>query len=266
MFMFFPRNSLLARALIASLLLHAALLGMKRDSLPDSGVPDVPPLVAFLVTEPAEKAQPPASAGIAATAAEPVKRARSEAVPRSKNAVRKITVPDRPSPERPAAHPVPVSESAGLPPDRGTPSVAQDVSPATAENPVSGAGGSQSAGGALAPGGGVSSRPEGDTHAEDIQKYRTMLAMWLSRRVESPGYYPALARARNWEGTTRVVLDFRCLQPEPAAHIGDSSKRNILDEQALEMVRQAVLAVGVPERLKKQDFRISLSVRFDLTD
>ncbi len=78
--------------------------------------------------------------------------------------------------------------------------------------------------------------------------------------------YPALARERGWEGSVEIALDFRRLLPEPGISLAASSGRPVLDEQALEMIRQAARVTEVPERLKGKDFRVLLPVQFSLDD
>lgn len=78
--------------------------------------------------------------------------------------------------------------------------------------------------------------------------------------------YPALARERGWEGTASVALVFDGGEPMPEMSIVSSSGRELLDEQALAMLTQAVRAAPMPEALKGQKFRIELPVTFSLAD
>lgn len=269
----FQQNPPLTRALAVSLLLHAVLLlGVKGNLLPDPAVP-APPLVAFLVAAPEEKAQPSApAAAVTAPAPAQVKRVRPEPPPRSKKAERKITVAESHAPKTPL-HPVlePASEPAsksvsepeptGVPNDSPHPPVPAGSAPVTkpADGKAGAAAGSRHAGDAAA---GQKSFGQEGMRADDIRTYKAMLETQTKRFKR----YPPLARERGWEGTVKVVLDFQRHLPEPAVYVGGSSSRSMLDDQALEMVRRAVQSVSMPERLQKQDFRISLSVRFDLLD
>jgi protein TonB len=96
--------------------------------------------------------------------------------------------------------------------------------------------------------------------ADDMRHYRLSLAS-AARRFKR---YPALARERGWEGTAEITLNVSTLMPGPEAVLVRSSGRNLLDEQALEMIAQAARITSLPEGLKGRDFRVLLPVKFSL--
>ena len=97
-------------------------------------------------------------------------------------------------------------------------------------------------------------------NADDMRQYRLSLAT-SARRFKR---YPALARERGWEGATEVALRVSALLPAPDVELVSSSGRSVLDEQALEMIRQAARITLLPEGLKGRDFRIVLPVKFSI--
>ena len=96
--------------------------------------------------------------------------------------------------------------------------------------------------------------------ADDMRQYRLSLAS-AARRFKR---YPALARERGWEGTAEIALNVSTLLPVPEAELVRSSGRNLLDEQALEMITQAARITSLPDGLKGRDFRVLLPVKFSL--
>ncbi|GHU37039.1 hypothetical protein AGMMS50256_34450 [Betaproteobacteria bacterium] len=100
----------------------------------------------------------------------------------------------------------------------------------------------------------------GGVSADDVRQYRLALRA-NARRFKR---YPPLARERGWEGTVEITLDFRHSGVEPVLSITGSSGKTILDEQALETLRQAVRQTELPEGLKGRDFRMPQEISFSL--
>ena len=98
--------------------------------------------------------------------------------------------------------------------------------------------------------------------AEAVRQYRTSLAISAKRFKR----YPALARERGWEGEVEIVLDFRRTLPGPEVSLASSSGKAVLDEQAVEMIRQAARATEVPDTLKGRNFRMLIPIRFSLDE
>jgi len=96
--------------------------------------------------------------------------------------------------------------------------------------------------------------------ADELRYYRMSLAT-AARRFKR---YPPLARERGWEGTAEVALNVRARVGVSEVVLVRSSGRAILDDQAVEMMSQAVRATALPEGMKGRDFRILLPVQFSL--
>ena len=97
---------------------------------------------------------------------------------------------------------------------------------------------------------------------DDMRQYRLSLAT-AARRFKR---YPALARERGWEGTAEVALAIKVSSSVPEVVMVRSSGRDILDEQALEMVSQAARSTLLPEGLRGRNFRLVLPVKFSLDE
>lgn len=78
--------------------------------------------------------------------------------------------------------------------------------------------------------------------------------------------YPALARERGWEGTVRIEIRIYPQRAQPEAVLLRESGYRVLDEQALDMMRQAVARTEVPEVLQRQGARIAVPVEFALSE
>jgi periplasmic protein TonB len=98
--------------------------------------------------------------------------------------------------------------------------------------------------------------------ANDLSDLRVSLIM-AAKRFKS---YPPLAKERGWEGTVDVVLTYRAHSPYPDVSLAHSSGRTILDEQALETVGRASHATALPVGLRGREFPVSLPVKFGLED
>lgn len=97
--------------------------------------------------------------------------------------------------------------------------------------------------------------------AEGLRQYSISLAREARRHRQ----YPALARARGWEGTVELRIE---ISPgvRPAVELTRSSGYEVLDAQALEMMGRAVLATVLPSSLQGRRFTVPVPVRFALDD
>jgi TonB family protein len=108
---------------------------------------------------------------------------------------------------------------------------------------------------------GVAPARQGEVCADgDVRRYRAALTISAERLKR----YPPLARERAWEGRVEIALDFR--PGEPALSLAASSGHGILDEQALETLRQAVRQTEPPTGLKGRDCRIRQALTFSLVE
>jgi protein TonB len=98
--------------------------------------------------------------------------------------------------------------------------------------------------------------------ADDVREYRVS----LGTAAKHFKHYPELARKRGWEGTAEVAIIGSALLPVPRVALAQSSGRRLLDEQALEIMTQAVRATALPEGFKGRDFRELMPVVFRLDD
>ena len=172
----------------------------------------------------------------------------------SNNHPRVLAVPDQSSSFAVASPPVAsnverdaVAESVVSPPARGS---------------TSGSVGSAVPAGPQGPGPVFQSPGQEGVSAEEVRQYRTSLAI-SARRFKR---YPALAKERGWEGSVEIAVDFRRVRAAPDVSVASSSGRPMLDEQALEMIRQAAHVTDLPERLRGRDFRVLLPITFSLHD
>lgn len=244
--MILPLRPALTRALIVSVLIHASLLLGVTGLVPiRPEAPSMPIQVVMSRARPGEH-QKTVAPSVARPAREPDRpvvapvRPVSPVVPK-KVAVEKMAVAEQPSRD----FIVPASPLPGR----------EVVAPAVAVPATGGRAGSGASNAASA------IRQEG-VGAEDLRQYRTSLAM-AARRFKR---YPALAKERGWEGTAEIALSFNSLLPGPEVLLLQSSGRKVLDEQALEMVRQAARATSLPAGLQGRDFRVPLPVRFSLEE
>ncbi|MDR3055325.1 MAG: energy transducer TonB [Zoogloeaceae bacterium] len=269
------------RALIVSLLAHACLLFGVVRILP--GPADRPAVAAIEVvamnrTVSGEKSVPPPLATVSAAAPAmeeptfgnapvlaPASPSPAPAAIPEESGRRDVPIP--PEIRKPTARKLAVSDSQPkdivVPATASVPLVAEAALTASAA-PQSGAGNSSgdvaqatapvtSSGAVFGQGDGVS--------ADEIRQYRFALGE-NARRFKR---FPALARERGWEGTVEIALDFRHSSVEPVLSVTGPSGRKILDDQALEMLRQAVRQTDLPEGLKGKDFRVPpLEIAFRL--
>lgn len=238
----------LVRALTVSLLVHAGLLLGVTRMLPARLEPSAAAIKVVMNRTLPGAAQPSTTVPDAGRLVSGGVQTKPDA---PKIEAKKLAVPDSPSRDRV----VPPSASS---------TVVQDVakaSPVAAGAAAVPSEGTPSAG--VLPGrNGSSPPPQDGVDAEDVKQYRFALG-GNARRFKR---YPALARERGWEGTVEIALVFRHVHPEPAVSLASSSGKKMLDDQALEMIRQALRQTDLPGRLKGRDFRIVLEVVFSLDD
>ena len=99
-------------------------------------------------------------------------------------------------------------------------------------------------------------------NADDLRQYRMALGL-AAKRFR---HYPPLARERGWEGTVEVALSQQAQAPFPELTLHRSCGRQLLDEQALLMMKQAARTVAIPEGLRGKNFHTKIPVQFSLED
>jgi protein TonB len=105
----------------------------------------------------------------------------------------------------------------------------------------------------------VTAEPPAD--AATLGQYRVQLIS-AARRFKR---YPALARENNWSGNVVVAVTVGA-DGRPDASVRKSSGRPVLDQQALEMFRQAVREVPVPPALRGREFSLEVRAIYGLED
>lgn len=76
--------------------------------------------------------------------------------------------------------------------------------------------------------------------------------------------YPAQARERGWEGRVEVRLVIGTSGTIKSAVIKSSSRYQILDDQALDMVRKSQRRLEIPPALRGREFSVDIPVTFEL--
>jgi protein TonB len=106
-------------------------------------------------------------------------------------------------------------------------------------------------------------RPKGPTD-QDIDAAKGNYGSLLSREFSRHKQYPRMAQIRGWQGTTRVELHIDPNGTVTSSSVRESSGFEVLDKQALEMVRKASPLPLPPEVLRGREFTIVVPVAFRL--
>ncbi|MGQ0545862.1 MAG: energy transducer TonB [Betaproteobacteria bacterium] len=223
-------NRIFGVALLASLVLHALLLGIDFPKAVFSRpVELLAPIVARLI-EPAPPPSPPAEAD--KTELKPGPRPAPEAKPRPAPAPR-VVAPERAvgaAPPLPAPTPAPAPAPSPVPPV-----AAAKPQPAPA-----------------AP----------DPTPSLIAQYRAALLAEAGRHKR----YPPVALDNGWEGEVVVRMAIAADGSLAALEVRSSSGHAALDRQALEMFRKARASVSLPGALHGKPFSMELRAVFNLRD
>ncbi len=242
----------IALALVVSLAIHALILvlipGLRERARAPR--PDPQPLIAHLTAQQPPPAQP--------TRAVDVRKANPEKTPPPERAAAQPVPPSRSPvlepPPRPAETPVvtqtaalvsaPVMPSAQPATQRTTPALVARAVPV--ESPVPPV-------------------PAADTEAIDsasLGQYRSALIA-AARRYRK---YPRVAVENSWEGRAEVRLTIDSNGSIASLSIRTRSGYEVLDEQALEMIRKAKPLAPVPQGLRGKGFTLDLPILFSLKE
>ncbi len=104
--------------------------------------------------------------------------------------------------------------------------------------------------------------PKDEVSPDGVRQYRLNLAR-EARRFKR---YPPLARQRGWEGVVVVVVNTVVGGALPQVDLSQSSGFDLLDQEALELVLQAVHTATVPESLRNRQFGLTLPIHYRLDD
>lgn len=102
--------------------------------------------------------------------------------------------------------------------------------------------------------------PREDVSADGIRQYRLNLA----REARRFKHYPPLARQRGWEGVAVVVVNTVAGADLPQATLSQSSGFDALDEEALDLVGQAIRNASLPDSLRGRKFALTLPIHYRL--
>ena len=109
------------------------------------------------------------------------------------------------------------------------------------------------------PGAGAT-RPAGDADTGTLAQYRLAL-IGAARRYKR---YPAQAMDRGWQGRVEIRLVVGANGTIQSSLVKASSGYEILDNQALDMVKKAKPLTPIPAALRGREFSVDIPVIFDL--
>ncbi len=248
--------------LLASIALHALVfLGLSQREAP------APPAKALLVL----------SARLAPVATAPVEApAPPEPQPRAvpPPAAKPVPTPSpRPAPVNPVLVPAPAAQrNVAAEPVRTAPSEpvpATPAAPAAAAAPDTAVASAKPATGSLgrsmlpAPAGvaiETTAKSGSDADAGTKEQYRLALIV-ATRRYKR---YPALAMEKGWQGRVEVHMVIGANGMLASASIKASSGHEILDNQAMDMLKKGKTTVQIPATLRGREFSIDVPVIFNL--
>ena len=235
---------------LASIALHALVLfGMSRQEAPAPASKAVLVLTARLAPLAAAPQAPPRVAP-----PEPVRPKPAEPVQAP-----------RPAPVTPIATPAPSTQKSA-PAEQAKPAAPETVPqpPAAAEAaaqpsaPVPARAAPQAAPGA--PGTEASARSGSEADAGTLEQYRLALIV-ATRRYKR---YPAIAMEKGWQGRVEVRMLIGANGMVVNASIKTSSGHEVLDNQALDMLKKGKTTVPIPVALRGREFSIDVPVIFNL--
>jgi len=108
----------------------------------------------------------------------------------------------------------------------------------------------------------ASALPPDMPSADGLRQYRLNLAR-EARRFKR---YPVQARERGWEGVVVVVVNTVAGAEHPQVMLSQSSGFEILDQEALELVTQAIRTALIPDSLRGRLFGLTLPIHYHLDE
>ncbi|MBS0335288.1 MAG: energy transducer TonB [Proteobacteria bacterium] len=244
------RDRRVALAILASLLLHAlilylfpGLLDASRSRRPPPG-----PIVARLV-QPQPAAEPPP---VAAAPAQPKPESSLRPVPKPLPAPPVLSAPAPAAAAPSIAVPTPAPRAAE--PAPAAPSAPANPAPAAKAEPAPGQAAPAAA--VAPPSAGESADPA------TVGQYR-IAVIAAARRYKR---YPRIAMDNNWEGQAEIRLVIGTDGNIASISIKTKSGFEVLDQQALEMIRRAKPQAPIPAALRGKGFTIDVPVVFSLRE
>jgi protein TonB len=235
---------------LASIVLHAlVLLGLSSRGAP------APPAKALLVLT--ARLMP-----VAAVPPAPVQPAPSRLAP--PHPAPPVSVPHR-APDKPAATPAPAPQKAAAveaaqvpPPAPVAAETSAEVLPAPVAAPVQTSTANQAP--ARVPATDTAAKSGNDLDAGTLDQYRLALIVATSRYKR----YPAIAMEKGWQGKVEVRMVIGANGSIASASIKSGSGHEVLDNQALDMLKKGNTTVPIPASLRGREFSIEIPVIFNL--
>jgi protein TonB len=98
--------------------------------------------------------------------------------------------------------------------------------------------------------------------AEGLRAYR----IGLAREARAHRRYPPLARERGWTGTAEVRVDVSPGGQPWQVLLARSSGHEILDREAVLLMRNAAATTVLPDSLRGREFAVRMPVTFDIAE
>ena len=236
---------------LVSVVLHALVLfGMSHRDAP------APPAKTLLVLT--ARLAPLAAAPLAPAPAPQPERARPQ-IPEPAPAPRPVLTKPLAAPS-----PVPQQSAPAEPAKAAAPEPSPSPSPAAADAPAPSAAPAQARAApqapASAPGTDSAARSGNEADAGTREQYRLALIM-AARRYKR---YPAIAMEKGWQGRVEVRMVIGANGMIASASIKSSSGHEVLDNQALDMLKKGKTTVPIPVSLRGREFDIDVPVIFNL--
>jgi protein TonB len=108
----------------------------------------------------------------------------------------------------------------------------------------------------------ASARPPVD--AADEAALRSRYQSDLVSAAERYKLYPPQAIARSWEGRVEIRLVIGASGTIKSASVKTSSRYQVLDDQALDMIRKAQPRLQIPPELRGREFSVDIPFSFEL--
>jgi len=105
--------------------------------------------------------------------------------------------------------------------------------------------------------------------AEEVASMDTLVAQWRLQVISAARKYkryPRVAMDNNWEGDVLVRMVIGADGEIAAISVLASSGHRVLDQQAIDMFRQAKPRVPIPSALRGREFAVELRAIYNLRD
>jgi protein TonB len=108
--------------------------------------------------------------------------------------------------------------------------------------------------------------PVAPRRAEASRELTMAYSQLLSSQIKRHQKYPLVAQRRKWEGTAEVLLKVSPDGRVTNIALARSTGREILDKEALEMVKRATPLPQAPQALRGQELTVTVPIVFRLQD